>query len=503
MSEQSAESPTAQQSPPSLADEVLARAPLAVVLMDEGDRIVGFTGPAERLLGHRADDVMGRTVAEVLVPERLRHAHRLAVTRVVLGAPATLLSRPVEMPALRADGTEIPVELHVERLRDDPPLFAGYLRDARERTLEREELTRSRRFLADAAELARFGGFELNLATGEMRWSEQLERLHGLPPGGGPQTLEAGLAYAHPDDLPRLRHELALLLGHGGPRTTLEYRLLRADGTTRSGALTAGRVDDEQGRPVRIVGAVQDVTDVREGRGAVMLHRAVTEALHEWTTFEEGVQGLLRRRGVQMGWMAGTLWVPHDEPDGPVLRCRAFWSREGTEVQDFEGACWQRAFKPGVGLPGRVWAIREPEAIPDVRADRTFLRRSEAARSGLSTAIAFPALAGDEPLAVLEFLAHERRPPGQNLSTSLAEVGRLVGLFLGPRRAQLAPPVLSEREREVLQLAADGLGAPEIAKRLVLSPATVRTHFQRIYERLGVNDRPAAVARALRAGLIR
>jgi PAS domain S-box-containing protein len=407
------------------------------------------------------------------------------------------------MPALCADGGEIPVEIQIERLREDPPLFAGYLRDVRERAREREELGRTRRFLGNVAELAQLGGFELDLATGEMRWSEELERIHGLPPGGGPESLEAGFGYVHPDDVSRIRSELALLLGHGDGRTTLEYRLLRADGTTRAGALTAGRVDDEHGRPIRVVGAVQDITDVREGRGAVMLHRAVTEALHEWTTFDEGVQGLLRRLGVQMGWMVGALWVPRDEPDGPVLRCRAFWSREGGEVQDFEGACWQRAFKPGVGLPGRVWAIREPEAMADVRADRTFLRRSEAARSGLSTAVAFPALAGDEPLAILEFLAHERRPPGQNLSTSLAEVGRLVGLFLGPRRAQLAPPVLSDREREVLQLAADGLGAPEIAKQLVLSPATVRTHFQRIYERLGVNDRPAAVARALRAGLIR
>jgi two-component system nitrate/nitrite response regulator NarL len=63
-------------------------------------------------------------------------------------------------------------------------------------------------------------------------------------------------------------------------------------------------------------------------------------------------------------------------------------------------------------------------------------------------------------------------------------------------------PALTAREREVLQLAADGLSGPSIAEALVISLATVRTHFRNIYEKLGVDDRPAAVAVALRRGLI-
>ena len=54
----------------------------------------------------------------------------------------------------------------------------------------------------------------------------------------------------------------------------------------------------------------------------------------------------------------------------------------------------------------------------------------------------------------------------------------------------------------MLRLAAEGLSGPGIAERLVLSPATVKTHFEHIYEKLGVGDRAAAVAQALRTGLI-
>ena len=64
------------------------------------------------------------------------------------------------------------------------------------------------------------------------------------------------------------------------------------------------------------------------------------------------------------------------------------------------------------------------------------------------------------------------------------------------------PPRLTERELEVLRLSATGIPGPEIARRLVISPTTVKSHFENIYAKLEVPDRAAAVASALRLGLI-
>jgi two-component system, NarL family, nitrate/nitrite response regulator NarL len=61
---------------------------------------------------------------------------------------------------------------------------------------------------------------------------------------------------------------------------------------------------------------------------------------------------------------------------------------------------------------------------------------------------------------------------------------------------------LTPREEQVLQMTAEGLSAPDIAKRLVVSRGTVKTHFQNIYDKLEVRDRAAAVARVLRLGFI-
>ena len=69
-------------------------------------------------------------------------------------------------------------------------------------------------------------------------------------------------------------------------------------------------------------------------------------------------------------------------------------------------------------------------------------------------------------------------------------------------RAQPSGPVLSERENQVLQAFARGLSIPQTAKELFIGASTVKTHTQRLYEKLGVSDRAAAVAEAMRRGLL-
>jgi two-component system nitrate/nitrite response regulator NarL len=70
------------------------------------------------------------------------------------------------------------------------------------------------------------------------------------------------------------------------------------------------------------------------------------------------------------------------------------------------------------------------------------------------------------------------------------------------QRGHTTTPVLSGREREVLNRIARGQSIPAIAGELFVAPSTVKTHVQRLYEKLGVSDRAAAVAEAMRQGLL-
>ena len=69
-------------------------------------------------------------------------------------------------------------------------------------------------------------------------------------------------------------------------------------------------------------------------------------------------------------------------------------------------------------------------------------------------------------------------------------------------RKQDDRPALTQREHEILRMIAAGKSLPEIAKELYLGLTTVKTHVQHLYEKLGVSDRAAAVASAMRRGLI-
>jgi two-component system nitrate/nitrite response regulator NarL len=63
-------------------------------------------------------------------------------------------------------------------------------------------------------------------------------------------------------------------------------------------------------------------------------------------------------------------------------------------------------------------------------------------------------------------------------------------------------PVLSPREREVLRMIADGMSGPDIAAELQIGTATVKTHTQNVYDKLGVSERAAAVASAMRRNML-
>lgn len=70
------------------------------------------------------------------------------------------------------------------------------------------------------------------------------------------------------------------------------------------------------------------------------------------------------------------------------------------------------------------------------------------------------------------------------------------------QRTQGDATLLTERERQVIKLIAEGKSVPQIASTLFLAPTTVKTHVQRLYEKLGVSDRGAAVAEAMRRQLV-
>lgn len=92
--------------------------------------ITAFDPGVAGLLGHRAADVLGRPMAEVVIPEPLRQAHEDGMARFLRTREPFLIGRTVEITALHADGSVIPVELSLRIDSEDPLVITGVLRRA-------------------------------------------------------------------------------------------------------------------------------------------------------------------------------------------------------------------------------------------------------------------------------------------------------------------------------------------------------------------------------------
>lgn len=109
---------------------VLNAALSAVIVIDAAGRINDWNVRAEAMFGWSAAEVLGRELADIIIPVALRSAHRTGLARQGTAGTSTFLNRMVELTALRRDGTEFPVELSVSPLRrGDAVTYCGFITD--------------------------------------------------------------------------------------------------------------------------------------------------------------------------------------------------------------------------------------------------------------------------------------------------------------------------------------------------------------------------------------
>jgi PAS domain S-box-containing protein len=127
------------------SSSVIASALDCIVTMDDRGNITEFNPAAEKTFGYRRNDALERPLAELIVPPPLREAHRAGLARFLATGEGPLLVRRLEINGLRADGTELPVELIiVPSLVHGQRSFTGYMRDLTERKAAEEAIEKLR-----------------------------------------------------------------------------------------------------------------------------------------------------------------------------------------------------------------------------------------------------------------------------------------------------------------------------------------------------------------------
>lgn len=116
----------------------------AVISMDHQGRVIEWNPSAERTFGFRRDEVIGKEIAELIIPPELRMRHRQGLSHYLATGEGPVIGQRLELTALRRDGNEFPVELSVTQVEStDPPIFIGFVRDI---TTRREQESALRRY---------------------------------------------------------------------------------------------------------------------------------------------------------------------------------------------------------------------------------------------------------------------------------------------------------------------------------------------------------------------
>jgi len=312
-----------------LASSIVATAYDAYVAMNERGLVLDWNSQAERTFGYSQAAAMGQPLAELIIPERYRQAHREGLRRYLDTGEARVLNQRIEITAQHALGHEFPVELTIWASADGSgQRFNAFLHDIseRQRTLQRLEAQKS--------------------------------------------------------------------------------------------------------------------------AAAVLVEAA---------TLDDAAPGVLRAICEALNWDFGALWILDAEET--VLRCADLYSRAGVEVPHFAAATRSLRFKPGSGLPGRIWAGGLPTWIEDVTLDGNFPRAPAALQDDLHGAFGFPIYSGSQVLGVVEFFSHAIQSPDEQLLRMMGTIGNLLGQFMGRKRAETA----LEKEREFLNVLLENLAEGIVA----------------------------------------
>jgi PAS domain S-box-containing protein len=228
-----------------------------IITIDATGTIVSFNPAATKMFEYEESEAAGRNI-KMLMPEPDRGAHDGHLARHQSTGKSKVIGVGRELVGLTRTGRTFPMELTVTEMSlQGQKFFVGLVRDISEKSRQELALRKTKDLLNRTGQLAGVGGWELDLLTNEVTWSDETRRLHGFENEYVP-TLEEGIGFYAPEARPVIRNAITQAMTDGKDWEVV-VPVIRVDGR-RIWARVKGTVQFADGKPVRLVGAFQDVT---------------------------------------------------------------------------------------------------------------------------------------------------------------------------------------------------------------------------------------------------
>jgi PAS domain S-box-containing protein len=235
----------------------------AVITMDAEGRITGWNPQADATFGWSREEVLGRSLAETIIPHKYREAHRRGLDHYIGTGQGPVLNKRTELVALHHDGHEFPVELSITPIQTgNVQVFSAFLRDITER---RQAEARNLR-LASIVDSSPEAILSKDLSGAILSWNRGAERLLGYTEA---EVLGKNVRLIVPEN--RLSEEAHFLaeVEHGRRVTRYETTRRRKDGSEVQVSLIVSPIREAGGKIVGASSIAHDITERRQAEAAL------------------------------------------------------------------------------------------------------------------------------------------------------------------------------------------------------------------------------------------
>ncbi|HET7444097.1 MAG TPA: PAS domain S-box protein [Solirubrobacterales bacterium] len=436
-----------------------------IVGMDHEGNVIEFNAAAERLFGHTREQALGRELAALIVPEELRERHRNGLQRYLETGEGKMIDCRTELPALRADGTVIPVELTVTRIPgSEPPIFTGFLRD----TTDRADAERVRQHMAEVVRGTQDAVLSKDLEGIVTSWNPAAERLYGY---SADAAIGRHISFLIPPDHKDEEQMILDRVRHGEVLQTYETERIRADGARIAVSLTVSPIRSAVHGVVGASVIARDVTSIKRRRQAQEFLLAASRLLDTSldpdrtarTIVATTVPALAEISVIDFvradGWLGDSVVAGVD----PTAAARLEHIRRTSPLDPGGSHPAAQVLRAGRPL---VWRdLKAPEVIDDVAQSDEHRELMDDA--GYNSAAVVPLIARGRTLGALSFLhAHGDGRYDPDDLEFLAELGERAALVLDNAR-------LYRERAQIAESLQRGLRPPQPAEVLGLGISVV------------------------------
>ena len=283
----------------------------AIVAKDLTGIITNWNAGAERIFGYTEAEAIGQNIVMIIPPE-LRDEETQILKRLKAGERID----HYETVRVTKAGKRVNVSLTVSPVRDSTGTIIGaskIARDITERRCVEEALRQSDQRLRFSLEAANVGTWHWDMREDKIQWSDNMEKIHGLPPGSFGGNFEGFLQGVHSEDREGVRRTVEQSIAGDG-KYHLEYRQLRGDGSIGWMEATGMVLYDESHKPLRMMGICMDISRRKAAEDTLNgTHEELERRVKERTAELERAQQSLRA-------LSGRLLEAQDEERRRIAR---------------------------------------------------------------------------------------------------------------------------------------------------------------------------------------